>query len=409
MTKLSVNVLNNITNDLKSLSNNLRDYIESNLNYWKSNNKKKYTSKISVYDAILFRLLYTSKYASHLSVRASLNNYSGRTLHRSAYEKSEKKIDNVFYDKLSEYLFDLNCQYLNEDEYFIAFDGTYASALIPLRDNVDVSMIRNKCVYGLFNVAYDVFIKCPITLDLAQGLDERIAFIDFIKRTPKYHKATFIFDRGYFSHLFILELEKIGIKYILRVEDDHNFVDKKIGPYDKRIQLKYDNNNILGRILRYYENDNTYNILTNLKAEYSFEIIKNLYHKRWSIEEYIKVCKINIKAEYYPCRSKINILKTIKCNLILTQLGSLVEKIINKHMRINDKDVINRKTLYLGIYTKLLMDLLYGTISLENSKLFCSSYVHYQRHRPYRYYERNSENSYFKWHRLRRINIMKKI
>ena len=91
----------------------------------------------------------------------------------------------------------------------------------------------------------------------------------------------FIFDRGFYSKLMIDHLELNGYKYIIRIK--------------KNLKIISNNNNDKLRIVKYKIKQSEYYLITNLIDTNLFSDmdISNLYHKRWSIEEYFKYIKIN--------------------------------------------------------------------------------------------------------------------
>ena len=65
--------------------------------------------------------------------------------------------------------------------------------------------------------------KFPIALDLSKGNDERKTFLDNIKvNCGQYHNCVFVFDQGYFSYDFALELEKLNIKYVMQLTSEYS-------------------------------------------------------------------------------------------------------------------------------------------------------------------------------------------
>jgi len=81
-------------------------------------------------------------------------------------------------------------------------------------------------------------------------------------------------------------------------------------------------------------NDNDYFIITNIPSSvYSHIDIKNIYHKRWIVEEYFKYIKTTMKMNNFIERDWNSIKTSIYCNLIVSNLVYFIKNIFSKKIK----------------------------------------------------------------------------
>lgn len=80
------------------------------------------------------------------------------------------------------------------------------------------------------------------------------------------------------------------------------------------------------RIVRFKITDDTYECLaTNLgREEFPFEVMKELYHKRWNIEESFKTLKYAIGADSFSSKKQNSIRQEIYAKVILYNFSSFI-------------------------------------------------------------------------------------
>jgi hypothetical protein len=401
-----------------------------------------YESQINFNDATATRLLSTKWASTRASVMQDMNEYKGVCLTKNAYFKSEERLTLEYFQNMKRMLVEYNYSYMNHKSFVIIVDGSHTAShmythnIANLAEKASIeqkakdtkrkakttkengnSITKEKnnntkqmstFMDHLLVVAYEPTIRCPIALYLGENMNEKTNFLNWLKKESQYKDALFIFDRNYFSHEFLLQAHEIGFRYIMRVDDDNNFVSHKQRSYDKIITLHNDKTSIKTRILGYYIDDNRYHILTNLnREEFSLEMIQELYKQRWSGEEYIKLAKYNTKTTTCSLYNHVNYLKTMEGNLIMTLMESIIENMIKRHLGRKWR-VINRTQLFVGIYKSLLLDILYCNINDEVITTFCGNFVEYLQERLYRKFDRVCMNWNFKWFDKQHQSALKK-
>ena len=200
-------------------------------------------------------------------------------------------------------------------------------------------------VTGIFNITTNF----PVMLHMTKDKSERKAFMELMKNTDKYENNIFVFDRGYMSDAFFDHMNKNNLFFICRIKENSLYISKTSN--DDVIKNK--NGNYV-RIISYKINNKSYYISTNLlnKNEYSISVLKQIYHKRWNVEEYFKYIKMNMSISKNNEKQEKNIKKTLLANLIVSQITFLFTNLCKCN---KDKDkIINKSTLTFGLYDTFL-------------------------------------------------------
>lgn len=394
-----------ITNEFNKFSKLMCNIIKENyLNKLNALNIKGRNGKITVYDAIIHKLLYARKGESFSKQQCTdkINFKKEKKINRTTYTKKQNKFDIIFYDNLSNaistYMYnDENIR--NYDDQIYLVDGTrmYTALILSLKYEYKIS--KSKTFTDLLaNVVYDSRMKIPISFNTPKNLDERQAFLDFISKNKKYWNAIFIFDRGYFSYHFICELKKYGIRFIMRLETVYKFLEY-VDRDDCQICLLLNNRIQKIRIVQYNIENSKYILATNLydQDKYPINTLKNYYHDRWDVEEYIKACKKYTKCEVLHGTTENSIQQMVFVNMIMTQIEIMIEKIISKYASLKYHK-INKNSLYCGIYDQLLFKLLNDEeIDFNFTKNFISAFINFIPIQENRYYDRKCNIPAYKW------------
>ncbi len=123
-----------------------------------------------------------------------------------------------------------------------------------------------------------------------------------------------IFDRGYPSVELITELEKRGIKYLMRSKITHNNEIKKINASnDVDVLMSFKNLSTKVRLLKIPLGNETEILLTNLYDSdlYPNSIFKELYYKRWQIETNYDILKNILEIGNFSSYSEESIMQDI--------------------------------------------------------------------------------------------------
>jgi hypothetical protein len=116
------------------------------------------------------------------------------------------------------------------------------------------------------------------------------------------------------------------------------------------------------RIVKYIIKEKEYIIATNL-FDYQYNIIKQLYFKRWSIEEFFKYVKHNFNFAYLNAKNDISIKKTIYAQLIITKIMNIIIYLYEKNNKINRNYVINKRVFIDGLFNELLIKIITNKIN----------------------------------------------
>ena len=125
-------------------------------------------------------------------------------------------------------------------------------------------------------------------------------------------------------------------------------------------------------------------------------VIKNIYHDRWTIEEYYKFLKRYTNLAKMNEQREVDINKTIASQIILSQVTYLVTNLCKNK---DDEMIVNKSTLVEGIYRKLLYKF------FNNSKFtkyfllrFMKTYVTYVRSLKGRSFHHRAKRPNFMWY-----------
>ena len=122
------------------------------------------------------------------------------------------------------------------------------------------------------------------------------------------------------------------------------------------------------RIIKYIINGKPYYVASNI-LDYSKQMIQNLYHDRWTIEEYFKYIKQYMKLSKMNEKREEDITKTIISQLIVSQITFLI---VNLNKQKDNKHVVNKSILTDGIYDKYLY---YFFNNIKFTKYFILNFI----------------------------------
>ena len=245
--------------------------------------------------------------------------------------------------------------YKNEEPQFIAID----SSII----NVNKALIKDgykqkgeHCCARL-SCHFDVIKEIPINYVLSNGyISER----DLVQNNdlPKHVKeqATYICDRGYYSinqHNYCLTK---NLNYLYRLSTGNKYVLKDI-PEENGDVIK-EHNGVQVRIISYKLNNKNYYLLTSL-FDAKVDFLKDLYHKRWTIETNFGHVKHTFKHNYF--RSKRD--QTLQLDIKVTMFVQLVSYVLSSF----HSELENNDEYYIKINQKSCLDL---TLKFLKSVLF---------------------------------------
>ena len=139
-----------------------------------------------------------------------------------------------------------------------------------------------------------------------------------------------LFDRGYFSFAFLREVTLTGARFCFRMRTNAckalaGFVEGK--ERDARTVMHVDGMGITVRLTKIdLGNGQTEYLMTNLYniSDFTPQVLKDLYHKRWGIEEQFKDFKHAIAIENFVGRKKDHILQEFHANSLIYNLSMMI-------------------------------------------------------------------------------------
>ena len=358
--------------------------------------------KLNINDAILYRLLYTQKNKSQQNVVSILNSKNNKHVNRSNYSRREAKIELDTYKKL----YDIITKYENHyyyDKYtytVYAVDGTDSNMQIKLSDSGYKANKNNESVTSLSLGVYNVTRNYPVSLEMVKHKNERKAFLDFLKNKHIRRRSIYIFDRGFFSYEVVNKLCRKNLNFVFRIKQNSILLNQQGDDYE--IDINHNGHNQTLRIIKYKAGENEYYLATNLfdTDKYTVEKFKELYHSRWTVEEYFKLVKSTMKLSKFDETTEASILKSIYCQLLLTKLSALLEQCYNNQHLKNDTQnkKVNRSNLIHGLYSEFIMNIFYKRTFKRDIVRFMKLYIVIHNSKKNRSFERTCKTPYHKWY-----------
>jgi len=244
----------------------------------------------------------------------------------------------------------------------LAIDGSK----IPIfrnPDDKDTFVVLNQysdgCNFLQLNALFDICNKVYLdaTIQVYTKLNEFLALVEMVKRSPLKKNTILIADRGFVSYNNIAHLEEKGWKYVIRVKAPNagrSLLSKTGLPIDRefdetvsvlmtRRQTKETKSK--PELYRFLSNKSTFDflpigdkgtypinfrvvgieiaddkyeyLLTNLDSTFDLEELKYLYHKRWGIEISFRELKHTIGLMHFNSKKVEHIKQEIFAKMIL--------------------------------------------------------------------------------------------
>lgn len=342
---------------------------------------------------------------------------------KSAFVQTRNKIKPEVFQRLSEVLI---TEFYTDNEAsvklwkglrLLAVDGSRLT--IPdtkeLRSFYGVSKNQTKTSVpqARISVLYDVLNNYIIDGEIAPlKVGEKTLALNHLTHTKT--KDLVIYDRGYPSFELIHTHLESGIDCLIRAKKDFSNITKKFissGKFSKIVELKPTKNaslkdknytkdtTIKVRLVRVELADGTIELLmTTLLCikKYPTNIFKDLYFKRWGVENYYDEIKNKIKIENFSGYSNQSILQDFFAMLFVSNIQTLVVSDINEELQENQTTKYTYKVntnLSYGFLKDRVVELFLSRVDteelmLELKEIFRSHLVPI---RPNRSFKRNTE------------------
>ena len=139
------------------------------------------------------------------------------------------------------------------------------------------------------------------------------------------------------------------IKFLFRISKRLKIIPKG---FEGQKTGDYINETLKIRVLKYSIGEKEFFMATNLldQNKFTLETLKGYYHERWNIEEYYKFCKKNLSLDYIQSKSSEEIDKNIWCNLIISQLIYMFQKIFISEKTKGKNKILNKTVLVNGFF-----------------------------------------------------------
>ena len=394
--------------------------------------------KLTIRDAILFRIKYSEIGTSQDSVAADINYENNVTCQTTSFTRKEANIAVSMYKSLFEDIKELyyknfiNKKYLQattlklpKEDKICAVDGTYS--------NTNVNNNEGKLETSLNMCAYDVINDIPLYLDLEGSNNknkEVKCLIQHIKDNKIQKNTIIVLDRAYAHYNLFKLLDSMSIKYIVRLKDNSlirkenvkiNSTLKYLNENARMINSEFENEkkiaNKKGEIHTLIVK-NKCKLLTNLMDanKYSDEIIKEIYKRRWDIEVFFKLLKNNFKFRTSTEKNPINYAKQYYSDMIIVYITKMLtnlrtinyakERKLNIIKYINKKDgsrikcniKYNKSLIIRGIFSKLIRDIVYSKLTIDTVNSFMMTYIKIRKNESDRHFEHTSKIPFSKWY-----------
>jgi len=248
----------------------------------------------------------------------------------------------------------------------------------------------NGLTLGVYNITHNF----PVALELVQHKNERKAFLDYIRNKDMYQNAIFLFDRGYIGPELFNKLDDSKMKFICRLRDDSLLI-----PVSDENDKIIDDQGYQRRIITYSISGNKYYLITNLldQKEYTPSILCQLYHKRWTVEEFFKSLKGTTNFENMKEHTTEALKKNIYGQLIICRLRDLI-KFVYGQDNCPGNQIFNNVTLTNGIYNHFIYKFFNGTLSRRKVRQFTNIHITFVTTNAGKHVPRISSIPFSKWY-----------
>ena len=221
-----------------------------------------------------------------------------------------------------------------------AVDGSDTNHSKLLKNDGFKTNKNNNTVAALNMCIYNVTRNYPVTIQMVTHNNERRAFLDLVNNRKDFTNTIFVFDMGFDGFEFFEKLENLGLKYVCRIKSNSTLItnlNDSVQTYKDDCQT---------RVVVYNINKKSYYLATNLFdcVEFTINILKQLYHERWTIEEIFKYMKENFAFGTSELKSASSVRKSIYCQIVIMRLINILSfNGIKKFKHVKKNRIVNLK------------------------------------------------------------------
>lgn len=325
-----------------------------------------------------------------------------------------KQIDESFFTKVYDDIYDKFRPILStasDTDYTLQMVDGSNITLLPTFEKYGFKTVSNsKLTHGLLTGLYNQTDDTITSFKFGTNSDERGEFLDGMKFVNLESKRNvFVFDRGYWRPEIAVYILEQKHDFVFRMNKiNNNLTPLKDGTTDDYVgtfQLKRKNlptQDVKVRYVRYDIGESQYFIATSL-FHMPISELKEIYHKRWSIELLYKLLKDVCDLGLTKHRTPAFYIQNLQMFRILYLMHKIIYKtLVSIHNTNRQHSKINKKQSMYTIINHVMCKLLYrppGYIS-KVSLLIGSIFKHLVISLPNRSFSRIALSMASKWYLL---------
>lgn len=304
--------------------------------------------------------LVESNRSSSVSVNTDMLSNQITKASASAFRKKRTKVPCAAFHEIlmgvMDYKQTISNELLFQKHRVLCVDVTHSPLSKNLKKEGHILTKNKTYVDSFISGIYDMYNDSCYDLFLSKEKNERSPYYAQFNLFKK--DDIVVHDRGYFSYDLLYRLHSINVYPIFRMKKNYNFVKEFIDDKldDKIITIcnkETKNTKIKLKLVKYKIEDKLYVLGTTLTDKnYDLSLLRDLYKKRWSIEEYFKCIKYDISFLNFHSKSENLIKQEIYTHLIITNLSRLIEEILKKtNSKYNKLLETNQSNFKITIHT----------------------------------------------------------
>lgn len=268
----------------------------------------------------------------------------------SSMHEARQKVDESVFQLINDQLFKqaekrfLTPEHLWFGRRLFAIDGSkinLPSALYSQGFNIITNSANNP--QGLLSCCYNIQSKMPFDFSLDNHGNERESAENHLKKLNS--SDVVVYDRGYFSYALLQKHLECGVQAIFRLSSNtyseiEAFMGNINGPNDliveinpsknakKSIRKRYPEIKIESlklRLLRYYVGDSVFFLGTTVMSkEIAVEAFSEVYHGRWSVEEFYKIPKSFLGVEIFHSKNIRGVKQELYASILMVTIARIL-------------------------------------------------------------------------------------